>query len=308
MSGTLDRLAAARSGIVARRHLLTTGWSPSAIHRAVHRGQLFPLVPGVFRVAGAPWSRSAAQHAALLIAGEEAHLARWSAAEVHGFGERHHGPIEVLLPRGTGRPAGRSDLVRVRHTRSLPEADRTAKAGLALTAPARTLLDLAATTGVERLAEVAAGALRTGACTPPDFDAVIARRLNASGRGRLRAALALLGSDGVHTRSGVEIAAFQALVKGGLPRPALAHRIHDAYGRFIAEVDLAYPELKLAIEIDGYRWHSTPAQKRADEERQNRLILAGWTVLRFSAAEVRRNPAALVTTVSRYLTSAAAIP
>lgn len=120
--------------------------------------------------------------------------------------------------------------------------------------------------------------------------------------------MTLLGSDGAQTRSGVEIAALQALVKGGLPRPVLAYRVHDTQGRFIAEVDLAYPELKLAIEIDGYRWHSTPAQKRADEERQNRLILAGWTVLRFSAAEVRHDPEVLATTVSRYLTSAAATP
>lgn len=294
--GGLDHLAAHRSGIVTRQALLTAGWSASAVDRAVRRGRLHRLAPGVFRVDGAPFSRSAARHAALAIAGGGALVAGWSAAELHGFAEDRAGPVEVLVPHGTSVPA-RGPLLHATRTRTLVPEDRTELDGLSVTAPARTLLDLAARRSADRLGELVAAALRGACCTAADLEATLAAHPRARGRGRLRAAVALLADDGARSRSDVEVGALQALVDAGLPRPSVGHRVRDERGRFIAEVDLAYPDRRLAIEIDGYRWHSSPARKRADEQRQNRLVLAGWTVLRFSASEVRSHPDRLVASV-----------
>jgi hypothetical protein len=303
----LDHLAAPRSGIVTRQALLAAGWSASAVDRAVRRGRLHRLAPGVFRVDGAPFSRAAARHAALAIAGDGALIAGWSAAELHGFAEDRAGPVEVLVRHGTSVPE-RGPLLHATRTRTLVPEDRSEVDGLRVTAPARTLLDLAARRSTDRLGELVAAALREASCTTTDLAATLAAHPRARGRGRLRAALALLADDGASSRSDVEVGALQALVDGGLPRPVLAHRVRDTSGAVIAEVDLAYPDQHLAIEIDGYRWHSSPARKRADEERQNRLVLAGWTVLRFSASEVRSDPGRLVAAVRTALGAADVTP
>ncbi len=303
---TLDRLAAPHAGVVSRAELLVAGWSEGQIARAARTGALIRVCHGVYRVAGARWSRSAAHHAALLAAGEEAHLARWSAAALHDFVEPRNGPVDVLLPHPRSYTGGEDRLLRVQRTRSLPEADRDQRLGLPVTAPARTLLDLAATTSTARLGEHVAAALRVEACDASDLREVMDRRGNARGRGRLSDVLRLLGEDGGGARADVEVAALHHLVAAGLPRPVVAFRVFDAHGRCIAEVDLAYPDRHLAIEIDGYRWHSSPARKRADEERQNRLVLVGWTVLRFSASEVRAHPDRLVATVTSALGGAPA--
>ncbi len=50
---------------------------------------------------------------------------------------------------------------------------------------------------------------------------------------------------------------------------------------FIGRVDFAYPELKLAIEVDGFEPHTALDVFREDRARQNDLVASGWTVLRY---------------------------
>jgi very-short-patch-repair endonuclease len=302
----LDRLAAPRAGVVARAELEALGWSDGRIAHAVHSGALIRVWRGVYRLAGVAWTRRAGFHAAVLAVGADAHLARWSAAELHGFCEPRPRPVDVLIPHRRTVEVRTDGFLRISRTRALPEPDRAVVGELPVTAPARTVLDLAATTATTRLAELVAAAIRVHACGVEDLQAVMSRRPNVRGRGRLRQVLHLLDEDGGRSRSDVEVVALRELVRAGLPRPAVAFKVHDDQGRFVAEVDLAYPEVRLAIEIDGYRWHSTPAQKRADEDRQNRLVLAGWTVLRFSAAEVRSDPRPMVQAIRTALAQAPA--
>ena len=80
------------------------------------------------------------------------------------------------------------------------------------------------------------------------------------------------------------------LHRAGMP-PVAQYRVHDRYG-FVARVDFAYPEARLAIEYDGL-WHADPAQFAKDRRRLNRLTAAGWRVVFVTAADLR-NPEALV--------------
>ena len=287
-----DALLRRQAGIVARTQLVELRWSASAIGRAISAQRLIPVAQGVYRAAGVTWTRRASRVAALLIAGPHAALAGWSAGELHGFTDARPGPLQVVVPGDRRTSARAPSLVRVRRSTNLLHCDVQELGELRLTTGARTLLDLAAQVrSVEQLAELTATAVRVGATDLGSVEAVVTRCPRARGRRGLLDAIALLGNDGTAARSEVEIAALGAIVGAGLPRPLLAHRVLDDTGAFVAEVDLAYPDLRIAIEIDGYRWHSTPAQKRRDEQRQNRLILLGWRVLRFSASEVRRHPA-----------------
>lgn len=294
----LDGLATGSAGVVSRAALLSGGWSSSSIDRALASGRLRRLTAGVYRVAGAPWTRAASRHAALAAAGPGAVVARSSAAELHGLLEPHPGPHQLLIPHRRRPIAIPPEIATVTRSRTLTGADIVDCAGLPTTSMARTLLDLSSSTDPAGLAELLAAAANRRHLDLDDVRSVLDRNPAARGRAHLRAALELLDDDGARARAEVEVVALHALVQAGLPRPAVAYKVRDDGGRFLAEVDLAYPRWRLAIEIDGFRWHSTPAHKRADEERQNRLVLAGWTVLRFSATIVRTQPEVLTRAVT----------
>jgi very-short-patch-repair endonuclease len=90
----------------------------------------------------------------------------------------------------------------------------------------------------------------------------------------------------------------------GFPTPVFQHRV----GRF--EIDFAYPDLLLAIEVDGYGPHSSRRAFQHDRDRQNTLVGLGWTVLRFTWADVVKRPehvARLVAAAIGQLQSAIAI-
>jgi hypothetical protein len=86
------------------------------------------------------------------------------------------------------------------------------------------------------------------------------------------------------------------LVLAGLPIPVPQYKIRDSAGRLLARLDLAYPELRLAIEYDGDH-HRERDQFRRDLARLNRLRLLGWTVLQFTADDVLRHPERVVNQV-----------
>jgi very-short-patch-repair endonuclease len=72
----------------------------------------------------------------------------------------------------------------------------------------------------------------------------------------------------------------------GVPTPVPEHTVLDALGQFIGRVDFAYPELRYAIEVDGYESHSGLREFRHDRIRQNDLVDLGWTLHRFTWSEV----------------------
>ena len=73
-------------------------------------------------------------------------------------------------------------------------------------------------------------------------------------------------------------------------------RVFGADG-FIARVDFAYPELKIAIEYDG-AWHGEAGRLTKDRERLNRLFDAGWQVVFVTAADMH-DPEALIRRIRR---------
>ncbi len=72
-----------------------------------------------------------------------------------------------------------------------------------------------------------------------------------------------------------------------------------------AWLDLCYPELRIAIEVDGRAYHIWTDTWERDLRRQNQLVLAGWTVLRFTAADLRHRPGQVADQVRRALALAA---
>ena len=50
-------------------------------------------------------------------------------------------------------------------------------------------------------------------------------------------------------------------------------------------IDLALPERKLAIEVQGGNWHNTPDKIEGDARKREALEAAGWTVVEFWGSE-----------------------
>ena len=93
------------------------------------------------------------------------------------------------------------------------------------------------------------------------------------------------------------------LALAGLP-PVPQFVVRGPGGVFLARVDLAYPELRVAVEYDG-AWHAEDGQFARDRRRLNLLTAAGWSVLHVTAADLR-DPALLVQRVRALLRRATA--
>lgn len=93
----------------------------------------------------------------------------------------------------------------------------------------------------------------------------------------------------------------QQLIRAwGFPQPVPQFVVmHDS--RFIARVDFAWPERKVALEVDERVAHLSVAAFERDAARELALQAAGWTVVRVTAQVVRTEPAAAVRAISAAL-------
>ncbi len=98
------------------------------------------------------------------------------------------------------------------------------------------------------------------------------------GNGELRRAV-LAANTGSHAQS--ELLAQRILQRAGLTGFRANFEVSDQQG-LIGYIDIAFVDRKIAIEIDGYMWHSERARFQHDRRRQNRLTNLGWQVLRFT--------------------------
>ena len=57
------------------------------------------------------------------------------------------------------------------------------------------------------------------------------------------------------------------------------------------EVDLCWPDLRLIVEVDGYRFHGGRERANSDRDREQRLAIAGWQVVRFTRDQIAADPA-----------------
>ena len=125
--------------------------------------------------------------------------------------------------------------------------------------------------------------------TVEEWAQLVLLRLGRGRRGaaRLRA-LSESALGGAHSEA--ERALQRILGKTRLGGWRLNWVLRDGYGRPLAELDAALPELKICIEADGLVAHSGRSQFERDRRRQNALILDGWLILRFTWKQLIEEP------------------
>jgi very-short-patch-repair endonuclease len=291
------RLAAALYGLITRAQAAELGATKDVIRHRLRKGRWERLSGDVFRLAGAPPSWRQSLMSARLSWGAGAAISHRTAAALWHLAGFEPGPIELTVPR-TRRRAGPG----IVHRHPLHRPDVTTVEGIPITTPARTLIDLASVAPREAVEEAMDDALRRGMVSV----GLLRRRLGAIGRpGRPGVALmrVLLDARDPSTavpQSVLERRLLRALDRGGLPTPLLQHEIRQD-DRLVAVVDFAYPEARLAIEADGYRWHSGRIRWDHDRARRNRLTLLGWRIIHVTWTDLTRRPAATIEAVRRAL-------
>jgi len=125
-----------------------------------------------------------------------------------------------------------------------------------------------------------------------------------------RTGSARLGRLGRRIRTGAhsegERVLHRILQRGGVRGWVANYPVADCRGRVLAVADVAFPELKLCVEVDGRAAHSGREQFERDRERQNVLVLEGWMVLRFTWAQLVNEPEAVLAQVRAAIAARAA--
>lgn len=288
----IGRLAAHQHGVVSRRQLLDAGIAAGAMERRVASGHLVRVHRGVYAVGHAQLRREGRWLAAVLAAGRGAALSHRSAAALHGI--RESDAIDVTTTRRVGVRG-----VLIHRTTRLEAGDLATRRGVPVTTLSRTLVDLAEILTREQLAKLVREADRAGRLTAATVE-------NARGRvaGRRDAgAKALRAALDEHERLAISLTLseledrFLALLDArDLPRPLTNHPAEGF------KLDAAWPEARLAVELDGWAWHHDRAAFQADRARDAALLRAGWRVVRFTHADVVRRPAHVAQTLHTLLT------
>lgn len=272
----LDILLARQAGVISRDQALSAGLSRDVIDHRLRLRRWRPLHPRVYLVAGHRMDDEVKVRAALLWAGDDAALCGLAAAWWLDMVERPPAAPKVTVGRDK-RPRPRPGVV-VRR-RDLAGEDRTVHRGLPVTARPLTVLEAAVELGASG-SVLLDRALQRWVRFPAVYDAHC-RNLGAHGSasaGRLLVAAADRSAS----------VAERLLVR--LLRASGAAGWHCAHPSAGFVIDVAFPAAHVAIEVDGWAWHLDAARARADEARQNALVRAGWTVLRYTWHDLVERP------------------
>jgi very-short-patch-repair endonuclease len=168
--------------------------------------------------------------------------------------------------------------------------------GVRATTPVRTCWDLAQWLDLVEAVVIIDLLIRRRLVTVADLEAYAFRRKGARGWRRfLRAAT--LADPGAESPQESRLRV--RLVLAGVPAPVTQYVIERA-GRFVARVDLAWPDYKVAVEYDGL-WHAADHQFHRDRQRLNRLLGADWVVLHITSKQMRENFDAFATELKSLL-------
>jgi hypothetical protein len=290
--GLLMRAARDGGGYVTTSLAAGVGISQRQLERLAHGGALRREARGVYRVTGFPSTFAGRVLAASTRSGGVA--SHQTAARLWGF----HGPgfegdqIHVTVPHGW-HPTPAAGVV-VHQTRRDLRGLTTVRSGVEVTRPLRTILDVSGQPLDDpQLRGYLDHCIIERLLTIRSLERLLSsKRPGVRGLDRLRQVV-----DGAcDIDSGAEAELLAVLAGAGIECPVTQFVVRDE-GRFLGRVDLAWPERRVALELDGYRYHSDSRTFVSDRERGNRIVVAGWTLLRTTPATLRQVPHTVVADV-----------
>jgi very-short-patch-repair endonuclease len=171
----------------------------------------------------------------------------------------------------------------------------TVAAGIPVTTPARTILDLATVLPLRELERTVDEADRLGLCTQHQLKKMAAAQAGRAGAGALARLLREHSIGTTATRNDFEERFLALCRRHRLPQPEVNVPLLDYV------VDFFWRDARLIVEADGRATHGTRRAFQEDRDRDGRLAVAGYLVVRFTWWDVTRRPAVVAHRIRRLL-------
>jgi hypothetical protein len=191
-------------------------------------------------------------------------------------------------------PRRRRDAIRIHRSRTLLDPDRALERGIPVTSVARTALDLAAAVRFRSLRRLIRRSEELRVFDLADFRSVLDRNRGHRGALPLGRALAIYEPPRF-TRSGLELEFLALAQQKGLPPASTAFNVAGY------ELDVYWPELRFAVELDVYETHGGQEAFEEDRRRDEELKLAGVELTRVTGRRLECEPDQVIARIGRLL-------
>lgn len=278
---------AEHDGVATLAQLRAAGVTERMIASRTASKELYRVGRGIYRSALHPHSDRAGVRIPILISGGAAD--RWTALYWHGLTDAVPERVTATVPAGrrvrqaTGYPL---DIRR----RRLDPLDLEIVDGLAVTAKPLTVLEVSSAREMDR-------ALQIDAVTVEDMASAIERNPRAHGMAEARRIfdVACGGTESEAERLFADLLNLHEITGWCSQLPFRGYAI-----------DFAFPEHKLAVEINGWAFHRSHKRWMSDQNKSNALTAAGWSVLNFTWHHLTEDPEAVITAVAELVGGLAA--
>lgn len=281
MRSEIDDLLERRGGVAARADLLTVVRREQLDDEIRRRHLVAPFPRAYCR----PWDVEhppVRERAALVSVGQPAALSHLTALRRWKLPQPATDAIHLTVPIGR-HPVGRHPGLIVHRTR-VPTRVRNID-GLSVVEPAIAVVrSWPILDGPDQRAPAIA-AVRTRLVTPAELHAAAGRALGMPGRASLTKLVALLD---IGCESELELWGYVGVFDHPGLRHAVRQKVVQVRGRFY-RLDVAFEDERVAVELDGYRYHSTRGQREQDMSRDAALASIDWLTLRFSHERLHKD-------------------
>lgn len=274
--------AAVQNAVFTAQQARDAGYSAKQVRHRLRSGQWTVVLGSVYADRTAPLTAVSLARAAALAAGTGASVSHVTSGvlwdlKVPRDPEAH---VIVDLQRRLRIPGLRT------HRIELAESEMAVLDGIPCTSLLRTMVDCLLWLPEEAGRTMAVDALRRGLVTVDELRAALRRTGQRHGLGRAWSVIADIGG-GAHSEA--EVRVHSLLRRGGVGGWTANEAVYDDDG-LIGFVDLLFADAWVVVEIDGRAYHSDDLAFQRDRTRQNRLIRAGYRVLRFTWDDVVSRP------------------
>jgi predicted transcriptional regulator of viral defense system/very-short-patch-repair endonuclease len=286
--GRFLELARVQHGVFGLQQLRELGFSDTAVHKRVATRRLHRIHRGVYSLVPRELlKREGLYMAAVLACGEGAVLSHRSSARLHGLGNYGHHRIDVTVPKRSQRTHSG---VAVHTSTTLSAADVTVVNAIPTTTVARTLFAIAELITPRQLERAfdQADIMQT-----LDLNEIRDQVARNPTRPAAKAVNHLLNTHYIGstpTENEFEDAFLQLTRSLRLPDPTPQFYIDPQDGEPPIRADFAWPDRKIVVETDGRGTHGTTHAFESDRRRDQRLIAAGWRVIRTTWRQLKNRP------------------
>ena len=290
-------IAETQRGLFTWRQARAAGYSAYQVRVRLTDGRRRRVIGQTLTAGTIPDSAPLRDRAAVLAIGDPVTMSGPSAARLHGM-QIDSGVVCVTVPK-----ARHIQLDGVRVLREPVGDDLIMLDDQLVTSRERTVFDCARMLPYDTASALLDRALQKKWTT---FESFSARVNRARRRHGIAALLRLVEGAAAGARSTAERLLLTTLREAGITGWDANREIHDEHG-LIGVGDVVFAAAKLVLEVDGRAWHTDAARFQLDRSRQNRLVNAGWTVLRFTWDDLTKDPAGVVATVRAALARASVV-